>query len=203
MNIYLLTGKSWQYYNHPSLHPCLTKDSWEEAIAGKWSPVSRACAAIGNQFEAKVPSWKCQTGWKKIKSKIVKSATTISPGLAAPLGSASVADSTARGTSAFCTDRCYGVLSLKLIATCPPAPTIQEKMLEHQSCMPVQKKSRLLGMAGALSLLLPHPVRRQSGRFPSQAHSLLPVHLGRKITSIETQIYQRTAVASAWKRHFL
>lgn len=201
MNIYLVTGKSWQYYNHHSLHPCLTRESWEEVIAGKWSPISPAHAAIGNQFGAKVPSWKCQAEWKKIKSKIIKSAPTIPPGPAAPPGSSSIADSTARGISAFCADWCLGVLGLKLIA---PHPLLQFKR-NWWSISPAcqSEKSSLLGTAGALSLLLPHPVCRQSNRFPSQAHDLLPMHQGRKITTIEIQIRQRTAVASAWKRHFL
>lgn len=68
---------------------------------------------------------------------MVKSAPTIPLGPAALLGSSSIANSTARGISALCAEWAMGPSAIN----CPSStPAIQEKLLEHQSCPPVQKK---------------------------------------------------------------
>ena len=131
---------------------------------------------------------------------MIKSAPTIPPGPAAPLGSSSIADNTARGLSAFCADWCHGVLSLKLIA---PHPLVQFK----RNCWSISparqsEKSRLLGMAGALSPLIPHPVNRQSNRYPSRVPRFAAYAPGKENNHYQNTNMQRTAVASAWKRHF-
>lgn len=83
-----------------------------------------------------------------------------------------------------------------------PTPAIQEKLLEHQSCLTAWRKQRV-EHGRLLFSLLPKAVRMQNNEFPSQTHGLLPMHPKRKITATEMQICQRTAVASTWKWYFL